>query len=80
VNGGCSCNPDPGLTRLTVAGVEVSVKQAAELFEQWRAGRRRAAELSDEEILAGLRRHNYVSRSVEAEYAQAMRSLYARLC
>jgi hypothetical protein len=77
VNGGCSCDPKSSLTRLTVAGTQVGLHAVAELFEQWRTGQRQAAELSDEEILAGLRKHNYVSTNVEAEYAQAIRSLYA---
>jgi hypothetical protein len=44
------------------------------------AAQRKAGELSDGEILAGLRKHNYISRNAEAEYAVAIRSLYARQC
>jgi hypothetical protein len=62
-----------------VAGTQVGLFAVAELFTQWRAGLRQAAELSDEEILTGLRRHNYVSRKAEKEYAEAIRCLYARL-
>jgi hypothetical protein len=77
VSGGCSCDPKSCITRLTVAGVQVSLSGVTELFAEWRAWQRQAAELSNEEILAGLRKHNYVSTNVEAEYAQAIRSLYA---
>ena len=80
MSGGCSCNPEAGLTRLTVAGAQVGLQAVTELFEQWRAGQRKAGELSDQEILDGLRKHNYVGKSAEAEYAQAVRSLYERLC
>lgn len=80
MNGGCSCNPESGLTRLTVAGARVGLNGIEELFAQWRASGRRAEELSDGEALAGLRRRNYVSRPVEAEYAKAVLALYARRC
>jgi hypothetical protein len=80
VNGGCSCGPDKGLTRLTVAGAQVGLSGIEELFAQWRAVGRGAAELSDREVLAGLRRRNYVSRGVETGYAAAVLALYARQC
>jgi hypothetical protein len=78
VSGGCSCDPKSRITRLTVAGVQVSVSGVTELFAGWRAAQREAAELTDEEIIAGLRKRNYVSGTTEAEYAEAIRSLYAR--
>jgi len=80
VNGGCSCNPESGLTRLTIAGAQVGLSGLEELFAQWRASGRRAAELSDREILAGLRKRNYVSKGVETEYAAAVLTLYAGPC
>jgi len=80
VNGGCFCDPDKGLTRLTVAGAQVGLSGIEELFAQWRAAGRGAAELSDHEILAGLRRRNYVGGNVETEYASAVRALFARPC
>ena len=80
MNEACSCNPESGLTRLIVAGAQVGVSGIEELFAQWRASGRGAAELSDHEILAGLRRRNYVSRAVETEYAKAVLALYARQC
>ena len=79
-NDGCSCNPESGLTRLTVAGAMVGLSGIEELFAQWRASGQRAEELTDGEILAGLRRRNYVIRSVETEYAAAVLALYARQC
>jgi hypothetical protein len=63
-----------------VAGAQVGLSGIDELFAQWRASGRRAAELSDHEILAGLRRGNYVSQAVETEYASAVRALFARPC
>jgi hypothetical protein len=77
MNGGCSCDPRSRITRLTVAGAQVSLSGVSELFAEWRAAKRQAAELSREEILAGLRKGNYVSSRVEAEYAEAVRALYA---
>jgi hypothetical protein len=80
MNDPCSCNPEAGLTRLTVAGAQVGLSGLEELFAQWRALGLQAAELSDSEILAGLRRRNYVSRGVETQYAAAVLALYARRC
>ena len=80
MNGGCSCNPGSGLTRLTVAGAQVGLSGIEELFAQWRASGRQAAELSGREVLAGLRKRNYVGRSVETEYTTAILALYARQC
>lgn len=80
MNSGCSCDPKSSFTRLTVAATQVGLHAVDELFEQWRAGHRQAEELSDEEILAGLRKQNYVSKNVETEYAEAIRFLYARPC
>ena len=80
MNGGCPCGPDTGLTRLTVAGAQVGLNGIEELFAEWRASGLRAVELSDREILAGLRRRNYVSSGVETEYAAAVLALYARQC
>lgn len=79
-NDACSCNPESGLTWLTVAGAMVGLSGIEELFAQWRAAGRGAAELSGREVLAGLRRRNYVSRGVETEYAAAVLALYARQC
>jgi hypothetical protein len=79
-NDACSCNSESGLTRLTVAGTQVGLSGLEELFAQWRSSGRGAAELSDREILAGLRRRNYVSRGGETQYAAAVLALYARQC
>jgi hypothetical protein len=57
----------------------VGLSGIEELFAQWRASGLQP-ELSDREILAGLRRRNYVSRTVETEYAAAVLALYARQC
>lgn len=77
---GCPCSPEPGITLLTVAGGQVGLNAVDALFSRWRAGQRQPADLSDEEILNGVRKHNYISRNVEQKIAGAIRSLYARFC
>jgi hypothetical protein len=62
-----------------VAGAQVGLTGIEELFAQWRASGLQP-ELSNQEVLACLRRHNYVSRGVKTEYAAAFLALYARRC
>ncbi|MBN1838106.1 MAG: hypothetical protein JW820_19770 [Spirochaetales bacterium] len=77
-DGDCLCNRPAGVSFLQVLGQRVGVAGAEELFRRWEQAGREPAELTAEEVLAGLRERNYVSAAVEGGYVEAARCEYAR--
>lgn len=76
--GDCLCNRPAGVTFIEVMGQRIGLSGTEELFSRWAAEGRKPEELEAGEILSGLRERNYVSRSVERHYVEAVRAAYAR--
>jgi hypothetical protein len=75
----CLCNRPAGVSFILIQGQRVGLSGIGEVFARWSATSRRPDQLDAGEILAALRERNYVSRSVEGQYVEAVRAAYASL-
>ena len=73
----CLCKAMPGVIHLEVRGATVGMAGLRELFLRWKEANRKPDDLTDQEILKGIRARNYVPEPVEADYVAAVRGLYA---
>lgn len=77
-DGDCLCNRPAGVAFIQIQGQRVGLSGLPQLFARWSAGARQPDQLETDEVLAAIREKNYVSRSVEGLYAEAVRTAYAR--
>jgi hypothetical protein len=61
--------------QVSIRGQQVGLAGLSEVFEEWS---RKPVGPGPEQILAALRRGNYISPGLENEYVQAVRGLYSR--
>ena len=76
-DGNCLCNRPSGVMFIEILGQRVGLSGAEDLFSRWRTTDRKPSDLSNKEILTGLREKNYVSQAVESSYTEAVRTCYA---
>ena len=77
---GCSCNKDPTVTMIRMGAQLVGLVGLIPLFEEWLTAKKSPDSLEGDEILACIKRKNYVSQNSEEEYIDAVRSAYAAYC
>jgi hypothetical protein len=66
--------------RITVDGKQVGVVGLEDLFRTWKEGRKKAKDLSKDQIIQAIRSQNYIITHLEGEYAEAIRIQYAAYC
>ncbi len=76
----CPCSKDPAVTIIPVGNQQVGLVGLKSLFEEWYSVNKTSEDLQSEEILASIKKRNYVSRTLEKEYVKAVRKAYANYC
>jgi len=72
----CPCGFDPSIQQITVGGVKVGIAGLEDLFRSWLADGKKVQDLSNEQIIQTIRKHNYVIPRLEDEYAAAIKARY----
>ena len=73
----CPCGFDPSVQRITVGGVQVGVAGLEDIFRTWQAAGKKVQDLTKEQIIRAIRKHNYIIPRLEDEYAEAIKARYA---
>ena len=76
----CPCGFDPAVRRIAVDGASVGVAGLEDAFRSWLASGKKPQDLTKEQIVQEVRKHNYIVPRLEEEYAAAIRALYASCC
>ncbi len=79
MNEGCGCSDPEQIGGVYIAGQRTGIIGLERLLKEWREAQKTPQDLSDAGILRDLRRRNYVPRSAEAEYAEAVREKYREI-
>jgi hypothetical protein len=75
MSAGCPCGKRPSGMQVRIGGQQVGLAGLAEVFEEWS---RKPDGPTPEQVLAALRRGNYIRSGLENEYVEAVRGLYSR--
>ncbi len=76
----CPCGFDPSVRRIMVGGALVGVTGLEDIFRSWMAAGKKGQDLTKEQIVQEIRKHNYIVPRLEEEYAAALRPLYTSYC
>jgi hypothetical protein len=63
--------------QITIAGSPVGIAGLEKIFLNWQASGTKAQDLTNDQVLQAIRKHNYVIPRLEDEYAEAIRAHYA---
>jgi hypothetical protein len=66
--------------RITVNGVSVGVAGLEDIFRNWLAAGKKAADLTKDQVVQSIQGHNYIPPRLEDKYAEAIRAKYAAYC
>ncbi|MBU7016687.1 MAG: hypothetical protein HXS44_04215 [Theionarchaea archaeon] len=74
---GCQCKKDSSVTMVLVGNQKVGLVGLNSLFEEWFSSGKTPDSLEGEEVLASVRRKNYVSKNSEKGYIETVKSAYS---
>ena len=76
----CPCNKAPGVTIVPMGNQQVGIVGLDSIFEEWSSAGKTPGDMEDAEILASVRKRNYVNPKAEKKYTTAIRAAYALYC
>ena len=77
---GCPCSKAPGVTIIPMGNQQVGIVGLDSIFDEWFSAGKTPEDMEDTEILASVRKYNYVSPKAEKKYTTAIRAAYALYC